>query len=144
MAVAIARTYYAMRHPGAAAVPSGLDVLAGIWLLLSPFVLAFHNAQTAGADGTAATANNVILGIVIGILARYRAFNPTRSPEVSWVNALLGVWVLVSPWVVGFAGVHNAALNNVIVGIAVIILSLWSGFATTSGERAGTGREFER
>jgi hypothetical protein len=142
--MAIARTYYAMRHPGAAAVPSGLDVIAGIWLILSPFVLAFHNAHTPGADGTAATANNVILGIVIGILARYRAFNPTKSPEVSWVNALLGVWVLVSPWVVGFAGVHNAVMNNVIVGLVVITLSLWSGLATTSGDRTGTTAEIER
>jgi hypothetical protein len=125
---------YAIKHTGvstAAAVPSGLDVLAGIWLLISPFVLAF------GAH-SGATTNNVILGIVIGVLALIRWMDPAKNVGLSWVNLLLGIWVLISPWVLGFSSFHNATTNNVIMGIVVIILSLWSAFASSNGESAGT------
>jgi hypothetical protein len=121
---------YAMKHPGAAAAPSGLDVLAGIWLLISPFVLAFH-------AGTAAVANNVVLGIVIGVLALIRFFGPSRNVGLSWVNFVLGIWVLISPWVLGFSSYTTALTNNVCMGIVVIILSLWSAAATSSDEHVG-------
>ena len=114
---------YAIKHQGQAATASGLDMLAGIWLLIGPFVLGFRG-------NTGAVANNVALGIVIGLLALYRAFNPATNSWVSWLNFLLGVWVLISPWVVPFSSVHAAAINNVIMGIIVIILAAWSALAT--------------
>jgi len=117
---------YALKHPGQTTTASGLDVLAGIWLLISPFVLAFSR------DLNGAITNNVVLGIVIGLLALYRFFNPSANNIwVSWLNALLGVWVLISPWVVGFNRSNAAMTNNVIVGIIVIILSVWSALAST-------------
>jgi hypothetical protein len=95
--------------------------------LISPFVLAFRN--NAGA-----VSNNVVLGIVIGLLALYRFFSPARGVGVSWLNVLLGVWVLISPWVIGFNGLHTATTNNVIMGIIVIILAGWSALATSTSE----------
>jgi hypothetical protein len=115
---------YALKHQGQITTASGLDVLAGIWLLISPFVLVFqHNAG--------AITNNVVLGIVIGVLALYRFFAPARDAWVSWVNVLLGIWVLISPFVVGFNNMSTATTNNVIMGIIVIILAGWSALATT-------------
>lgn len=115
---------YALKHPGQTTTASGLDVLAGIWLLISPFILAF-----GGMNG--AVTNNVILGIVIGILALYRFFTPNAANVwVSWLNALLGVWVLISPWVVGFNRSQVAMTNNIILGIIVIILSVWSALSS--------------
>ena len=117
---------YAMRHQGQVSTASGLDVLAGIWLLISPFVLAFHGHS-------AAVTNDVVLGIVIGILALVRSFNVSSSTVwLSWVNVILGIWVLISPWVLGFHTFGRATTNNVVMGIIVIILAAWSALATTS------------
>ena len=114
---------YESRNDAAAATASGLDVLAGIWLLISPFVLAFR------ASGVA-TGNNIVLGIIIALLALYRFFNPTRGVGASWLNVLLGIWVLISPWVLGFGVLPTPTTNNVVMGIIVIILAIWSALAT--------------
>jgi hypothetical protein len=51
---------------------------------------------------------------------------------LSWINVLLGIWVLISPWVLGFAGHATPMTNNVITGIVIIILAAWSALATSS------------
>ena len=101
---------------------SGLDILAGIWLLISPFVLRFSSHY--------AVTNDVILGIAIAILAAIRFSGAFTQSWVSWVNVLLGVWVLISPWVLRFSTFHTATVNNVVMGIIVIILAGWSALAT--------------
>jgi len=115
---------HALRHEGQAMTASGLDVLAGIWLLISPFVLAFSSTLHS------AMVNNVIFGIIIGLLALFRFFNPSNGVVVSWINVILGIWVLISPWVLGFGMDRVPTTNNVIMGIIVIILAGWSAFAT--------------
>jgi SPW repeat-containing protein len=131
----------AIRHRGQVATASGLDVLAGIWLLISPFVLAFRSHGGAfNSNVTGAVTNDVVLGIVIGLLALYRTFNAANNVWVSWLNVLLGIWVLISPWVVGFSSMRIAMTNNVIMGIIVIILAGWSALASSaSPEEVNTG-----
>ena len=117
---------YAIRHQGQTTAASGLDVLAAIWILISPFVLSLR------ATGSFVT-NDVILGIVIGILALFRFFSPSpASVWASWVNVILGIWVLISPWCLGFSRFHTATTNNVVMGIIVIILALWSALASNT------------
>lgn len=47
-----------------------------------------------------------------------------RSSSFSWVTALLGAWVVISPFVLGFAHYTAGISNNVAVGIAIILLAL--------------------
>lgn len=116
---------YALQpHRGQIATASGLDVLAAIWLLISPFVLRFTLSTP--------TSNNVILGIIVGILALIRFSGGFELVVLSWINLLLGIWVLISPWVLGFAGHTTPMTNNVITGIVIIILAAWSALATSS------------
>jgi hypothetical protein len=103
---------------------SGLDVLAGIWILISPFVLRFSSG--------AATTNNVILGMAIAVLAAIRFSGAYSQAWISWINLILGIWVLITPWVLRFSGFHTAATNNVIMGIIVIVLAGWSALASSS------------
>ena len=42
----------------------------------------------------------------------------------SWVNVLLGIWVIISPFIVQFARLPAAMWNNVIVGIIIALLAL--------------------
>lgn len=41
-----------------------------------------------------------------------------------WVNVVLGVWLILSPWILGFSGMTGAMWNAVIVGLLVGVLAL--------------------
>lgn len=95
---------------------SGLNVLAGIWLIIAPFVLGYAN-QTP-------TTNDIWLGIIVGVLALIRAV--TRGAQwLSWINILAGIWLIIAPFVLGYA-ITTPRWNDIILGIIVIILALWS------------------
>jgi hypothetical protein len=119
------------RNPtGVAATTSGLDVLLGIWLLISPWVLMFRSGVAVG--------NDVVLGIVIAIVAGIRFSNPIRATTgLSWLNFLLGLWVLISPWVLGYAALPSALWNNIAVGVAVMVLSASSALSNGGNVRSG-------
>jgi hypothetical protein len=120
-----------VRHSGQVATASGLDILAGIWLIISPFFLAYANAPRA-------TSNDVILGIIIASLAAVRFFGAYEQAWLSWINVLLGIWVLISPWALGYQTVPAPLWNNVILGIIVIILAAWSALATDTSMESTT------
>ncbi len=123
---------YAIRNKGQVMTASGLDVLAGIWILISPFVLGVHNLQQF-------TTNNVIVGIVIGVLAAIRFFGAYQASYLSWINAILGLWLLLTPWILRFSHYSTPTTNNVIFGIVVIVLACWSALATDTGSRPMPG-----
>jgi hypothetical protein len=51
---------------------------------------------------------------------------------LSWIQLVLGLWVLVSPWVMGFADLTAALWSNVIAGALIVIFSLWQLFGGKS------------
>ena len=105
-------------------VASGLNFLAGIWIIISAWVY--------GAIYTSGSAwNSIIVGIVVAVLAAIRFFAPRSAVGLSWINALLGIWIIISPWVFGYASTNTARMwNSVIFGIIVLILGVWSAAAT--------------
>lgn len=50
----------------------------------------------------------------------------------SWFNVILGIWLIISPWVVGFSDITGATWNAVIVGIVVAIVGLWAALGSTA------------
>jgi hypothetical protein len=101
---------------------SWINILLGIWMIISPFALGFANVPRS-------MWNNVVLGIVIAIVAIIRT-STTRQPGWGWLNALLGIWVVISPLVLGLV-LGNAIWNNVILGIIITILA-WSSAVRAS------------
>ena len=95
---------------------SGINILIGIWLIISTFVLvAFSNLAYARW-------NNVIVGILVAIFGLVRV--STRAPASwSWSNVVLGIWLILSPFVLGFSHVAVAMWHNVIAGVVVDILA---------------------
>ena len=93
---------------------SWINILLGIWVLISPFVLTLALPR--------AIWNNVATGIVVGILAIIR-LNAPRQPGWSWINVILGIWLIISPFVLGFA-VGDGLWNNVILGIIIAAFAL--------------------
>jgi len=92
------------------------SLVLGVWLAVSPWVLAYTGE-------TRSMQNAVILGIVIGLVAFIALFQEGVWEE--WANAALGAWMIVSPWVLGFAAMSAATANAVVVGAAVLSLAAW-------------------
>jgi len=87
---------------------SGLNVLLGIWLIVSPFVLGFERFN-------AAEWNDIASGIAVALLA---------LSGVSWLNIALGIWLIISPFVLGFAAYPTLLWNNIILGILVGLVAI--------------------
>lgn len=104
------------------------NVLAGLWLILAPFVLNFE-----GAD--AAQWNHIIVGAAVLILAAIRAFDPDERESLSWMNVVLGLWMIVSPFLLGYANVNDAQTNSLIVGVVILALAAFSAYETNEAHR---------
>ena len=103
--------------PTASAWVSCLNVIAGIWLIIAPFVLLYGNST--------AQINDIVLGIVIGVFALIRAFAPGfQTAWLSWLNALWGIWLIIGSFILGYAG--QARNNDILLGIIVLVLGLCS------------------
>jgi uncharacterized membrane protein len=100
---------------------SGLNIIAGLWLILSPFFLRYS------AFG-ASTVNDVIVGIIVAILAIIAMNNP-RNTWASWINLVLGLWVIIYPFTAHYGSISRVVANNVIVGIVIAALALASAVA---------------
>ena len=107
----------------AAALASAVVVLAGVWLVLAPHALGYAGAGS-GFDGFW---NDVVVGIAVALIALARVIG--RTPMLSAANVVLGIWLIVMPFVLSYGGGtlgSRATWNDVILGIIVIVFSLAS------------------
>ena len=44
---------------------------------------------------------------------------------MSWAELVLGIWILVSPWILGYWRVSSALWSAVVAGVLVALLALW-------------------
>ena len=43
-----------------------------------------------------------------------------------WINLIIGAWVFISPWVLGFSHTVNAAWIMFVFGAITFVITLWS------------------
>jgi hypothetical protein len=110
---------------------SGINILAGIWLIIAPFSMKFSNIGISPANST-------IIGILV-ILFEVIRIASVRAVWASWVNAILGLWAIVSPFVMRFSGERSIMINFVIVGIVIAALSVMNA-ANKPIQMAGSNR----
>jgi hypothetical protein len=95
-----------------------LNLILGVWLFLSPWLLGY-----VGTNLTASW-NAWILGVALVVFSAIAVSMPQTWEEV--INLLIGIWMVISPWVLSFTGARSAESNAVIVGIVAIVLSAWA------------------
>ena len=95
-----------------------INLILGVWLFLSPWLLAYTGASMA------ASWNAWILGVALVVFSAIAVSMPQMWEEV--INLLIGIWMIISPWVLSFSGTRSAETNAVIVGIIAIVLSVWA------------------
>lgn len=114
-----------------ASIGGGLNFLAGLWLVLSPWALNYSHADDA-------VGNAVIVGAAVAVLALARAISPLQLKALGWVNLVLGIWLIVSPWVIRPEELGDTTpliWNNVAVGIIVAALGASGALVTRASTR---------
>lgn len=117
-----------------------VNLILAIWLFISPWVLQFGSnvaPAVVGPQGNAAVPpaaavvgnpaaagwNAWILGVVIFLVAASALARLSLWQE--WVNLILGIWLFIAPWALGFSNLANAAWDHWIVGVLVFLFALW-------------------
>jgi len=98
-----------------------LITILGLWLVLSPRILDFAPGHVE------AVWNTWLLGAaIILVTAVSRYLLDERSAWEDMACAALGLWLMVSPWVLGFATHGAERSNSVLIGFLITVLALWA------------------
>ena len=107
------------------------NLILGAFLFVSPWIFGFGAGMTSQ--------NAVVAGIVVAVLAI--AALAAFAVWEEWLNLIVGLWILVSPWVLGFQTSTTAMTVHVVIGILVAALAaieLW--ITSQNPPRLTTGR----
>ncbi|KKD06816.1 SPW repeat protein [Streptomyces sp. WM6386] len=100
------------------ALVDGPVFLLGLYCAVSPWILHYTTSQPALVP------HNLIVGIAIGLLALGFTQTPERMYGLSWAFCAVGLWMIVSAWIVGDSPDAGVILNNIIIGALAVILGL--------------------
>ena len=99
---------------------TALDVYSlvlGIILLAAPWLFSFAREPARADDWVTSLVVIAVAGAAVLAYAEWE----------EWAGLLLGLWVMASPWLLGFA--HTKAMHvNIILGLAIAFMSaleLW-------------------
>ena len=92
------------------------NLALGAFLFVAPWLFSFGNGTARAEDWTGGALVIAISGAAILAFAEWE----------EWANLILGLWLLASPWALGFG--HTAMRVHVAVGIMIAFISaleLW-------------------
>lgn len=93
-----------------------LILLLGLWLIVSPWAFAYPGESPQ-------MTNAVISGLIVALLAAFELYKTYFWAVI--VNLLVGIWIAVAPWVLRVADQRTVMWNELIVGVAIVVLALW-------------------
>jgi hypothetical protein len=103
-------------------------MIAGLWFFVSPW--AYY-----GASDTPSAWNAWIVGAIMFLLASARTWRPLHTTIFSWTNAVLAIWVLISPWVFGYTAYTGRFVNSLCVGVFAFPMAMISARNMRSKQR---------
>jgi hypothetical protein len=93
-----------------------MNACLGAWLVASPWVLGFQGVTVA-----------MVTTVAIGVLLVASSVGAMQLPAAweEWMDAALGVLLMVAPALLGFDAVDAALQNALITGGLVTALAIW-------------------
>lgn len=88
------------------------NLLLSVWLTVAPLILGFDSPQ--------ARANTVTVGLCLVLFVLVA----DSIPAFRFVDTALGLWLLASPFLLGYGDELLPTVHNILVGAAVAVLSL--------------------
>jgi len=111
-------------------------MLAGIpllgWAIVAPWVWGYQHAGAAHASHIALSMAAIPLCVLAAAL-----------PAVGALVALAGLWLALSPWVLGYAAFGVAAWANDLIGGSLLMLAATLTIRTRSKEKRPARRKGE-
>ncbi len=98
----------------------------GLWVIISPWTIE-HVMAGPGTSGTvteAAMWNHYVVGLAVVIIAGAAASAWLAWEE--WTNAVLGAWLVISPWMLGYSTSPGLMWNAVISGALIVLFAGWT------------------
>jgi hypothetical protein len=114
------------RYERAAAAPlaqlaDGLVFLTGLYLAISPWVVGFAGLRSMAV-------NDLITGVALALVGAGLASAYGRTHGMAWVAPVIGIWTIITPWVIrgGIAATATAGTiaSNVAVGAVTVVVGL--------------------
>lgn len=56
--------------------------------------------------------------------------------SMRWLEIIIGLWLIISPWLLGFRSISVMMWSNTLVGIILVIAGLWEKYG--GGENSNT------
>lgn len=100
-----------------------LDAVAGLWVVLTPYALGLSENQPF-------LWNNIIVGLIIVVSSLIGARQIDKASGFDVVNAVLGLWVMASPWLLDLTSHELATRTSVFTGALVLGLGIWGAIAS--------------
>lgn len=114
---------------------SWLVFIAGLWLIISPFILGYSGSGTAAS-------NDIIVGIVVAVLGFINAvWGRTTASWLPWITAIVGLYLIAAPFFLNYRSLTSAFTNDIILGIIIVVLG-GSRALTASGTMMRTGTSY--
>ena len=105
----------------------GMSVFFGLWLFASPWILGFRS-EVPGHGW-----NFFIVGLAMIAFALMAM--KARVLWAEWGSLALGIWLVISPWILRFSANTGARDDAIVLGVLAILVSIWAHF-----EHRGTAR----
>ncbi len=96
-------------------VQDWITLIIGIWLILSPWFIGYAHMGHAW--------NSYLFGALVTIFSVFALYD--RKAWEEWINMVIGLWIFISPWVLGMVSI-NVMWNHWIVGIMTVLMSALS------------------
>jgi hypothetical protein len=95
-----------------------LEIIVGLWLCIAPWVLGYAGPlQVAGWCA-------IIVGVGVLLFSFEDLALPSEIEE--WIELGLGLALMISPWVWGYAGNVAATVNALVSGFVVTGAAVWA------------------
>jgi hypothetical protein len=94
-----------------------VNAVLGVWLMASPWLLGFQADRTPVSNAFLVGA--LLLAAALGAILLPRAWE-------EWAEGILGLWMIASPWLLGFSGHGVAASSAVVTGLVIVGLAVWT------------------
>lgn len=115
--LALRARYDRVAESTGAQITFGLTLLTAMYVALSPWIVGYN------AFGRLSV-NDLIVGGTIAFLSMCFSFALDRAHGMTWTLPILGVWLIISPWVFVSGPSAGMIWSHVISGALLMLLGL--------------------
>lgn len=96
-----------------------VSLVLGVILFITPWIFATTRNGSSSWDAW-------VVGVLTVILALWALASLSTATIAQWISLILGIWLFLSPWILGFATVSVAAWVAWIIGVLFVIVNGWT------------------